>query len=204
MKNILIFLVTVLLIGCETNSDLSINYLEKTIENSLPNSFEYELILLPEKSVVWEDSVFSISQVINGSTGGRITMEKYYVSNLGDSIIIEADLRIPPGAFSGTETISMVVDNQYAAIHFYPEMIFEDTLKLIQKFAGLQLDNYNTGTLDFVFIDDDGTVELIKKNGVQINVSQGSVKVQNAKLTHFSRFGWIRKFNSPILIDTDQ
>ncbi|MFI5236886.1 MAG: hypothetical protein ACHQLA_02990, partial [Ignavibacteriales bacterium] len=122
MKTLLIFVVTIgaLLVGCEANSDLSINSLVKTIENSSPNSFEYELIPLPEKSVVWEDSVFTVSDVIDGSNGGRLILEKYYISNLGDSIIIEADLNIPAGAFNGTETISMVVDNQYATIHFYP------------------------------------------------------------------------------------
>ncbi|MCW8803773.1 MAG: hypothetical protein OQK57_05180 [Ignavibacteriaceae bacterium] len=87
----------------------------------------------------------------------------------------------------------MTVDDEYAAIHFYPEMAFDETLNFFQSFEGLHLENYPTGTLDFVFIADDGSVELIKKNGVQVVVPQGIVRVQNAKLLHFSRYGWIRK-----------
>jgi hypothetical protein len=111
---------------------------------------------------------------------------------------MKADLRIPKGAFQGTEIITMTVNDEYAAIHFYPEMVFFKNLKFFQSFEGLDLENYQTGKLDFVFITDDGTLELIKKNGVQVVFPQGIVRVQNAKLPHFSRYGWIRKPAGPI------
>ena len=109
---------------------------------------------------------------------------------------MEADLRIPPGAFKGTETITMTVDDEFAAFHFYPAMTFMDTLHFFQKFEGLHLENFSTGTIDFVFISDDGQIELIKENGIQVIVPQGIVRVQNALLRHFSRYGWIRKYES--------
>jgi hypothetical protein len=87
------------------------------------------------------------------------------------------------------------VDKKYAQVHFYPSMVFDDTLKLFQSFEGIHLENYQTGTIDFVYINDDGSTELIKKNGVQIIVPQGIVRALNAKLIHFSRFGWVRKVN---------
>ena len=195
MKNILtILLVTlVLLIGCDTAPDFSVNNSENNLQASLSKITDYELIPLPNKSLLWMDSVFTISEVVDGLVGGRMIMEKYYIAEDGDSVLIKADLRIPEGAFQGTETITMTVDDEYAAIHFYPEMAFDETLNFFQSFEGLHLENYPTGTLDFVFIADDGSVELIKKNGVQVVVPQGIVRVQNAKLLHFSRYGWIRK-----------
>lgn len=193
----LLFLVFIL--GCEDTS----NIVDPSF-NPVPGNhhkvtiFDYELIPLPPKSPLWSDSVFTVSQIIDGSVGGRIIMEKYYIAENGDSIALFADLRIPEGAFSGIENISLTVDNEFALIHFLPSMAFADTLRLFQSFKGLDLSNYANGTLDFVFIDDDGNIELIKKNGVQVNVPQGFVRVQNAKLLHFSRYGWIRIHEGPI------
>ena len=185
---IILLAVIVLLIGCDTSTDLTVNPAEN---NS--NTQVFELIPLPKKSALWMDSVFTISQVIDGSVGGRIIMANYYISETGDSVEFEVDLRIPAGAFQGSETITITVDSDSAAVHFYPEMVFADTLRLFQSFEGLNLENIQTGTIDYVFIRDDGSIELIKKNGTQIVVPQGIVRVQNAKLLHFSRYGWIRK-----------
>ena len=195
MKNILtILLVAIILLwGCDTSSDLSINSSEDNFSKSSISLNPYGLIPLPNKSPLWADSIFTMSQVIDGSVGGRMIMGKYYIAEDGDSLIIKVDLRIPEGAFQGTETITMTVDNEYAAIHFSPKMVFAETLKLFQSFEGLHLENYPAGTLDFVFISDGGSIELIKKNGVQVVVPQGIVRVQNAKLLHFSRYGWVRK-----------
>lgn len=195
MKTILTVLMFafVLLIGCDTSNDLSLNSAEDNFAKSSICLPRYEQIPLPNKSPLWTDSIFTISQIIDGSVGGRMIMEKYYIAEDGDSVIMKADLRIPAGAFQGTETITMTIDDNYAAVHFYPEMVFADTLRLFQSFEELHLENYNTRTIDFVYIRDNGSIELIKKNGVQIVVPQGIVRVQNAKLLHFSRYGWIRK-----------
>jgi hypothetical protein len=194
-----LLLIVVFILGCEetsniidpVNTSVSANYNKIT-------DFDYELIPLPPKSPLWIDSIFTISQMIDGNVGGRIIMEKYYIAANGDSINIFADLQIPAGAFTGTENISITVDSEYAAIHFFPSMVFADTLRLFQSFRGLDLSNYSNATLDFVFIDNEGNIELIKKNGCQINIPQGFVRVQNAKLLHFSRYGWVRNPVGPI------
>ncbi|MDH3267566.1 MAG: hypothetical protein OEM46_01810, partial [Ignavibacteria bacterium] len=195
MKNILTILLVaiVLLFGCDTSSDLSINSSENNFSKSSICLPVFDEIPLPNKSPLWQDSIFTMSQIIDGSVGGRMIMEKYYIAEDGDSVLMKADLRIPPAAFEGIKTITMTVDKKYAAVHFSPKMIFADTLRLFQSFEGLHLENYASGTIDYVFINDDGSIELIKKNGVQVVVPQGIVRVQNAKLLHFSRYGWIRK-----------
>jgi len=195
MKTILaILMVTlILLLGCDTSPDLLVNNLENDFSKSSISVTRYVQIPLPNKSPLWADSIFTMSQIIDGSVGGRMIMQKYYISDAGDSVIINSDLRIPEGAFQGTETITMTVDDEFASIHFYPSMVFDDTLRLFQSFEGLNLENYPTGTLDFVFVDDGGGIELIKKNGLQVVVPQGIVRVQNAKLIHFSKYGWVRK-----------
>jgi len=198
MKTILTVLMaaTILLIGCDTSNDLSVNSAENNFAKSSICLPRYQQIPRPNKSPLWMDSVFTMSQIIDGSFGGRMIMEKYYIAEDGDSVIIKADLRIPAKAFKGTETITMTIDDNCAAVHFYPEMVFADTLRLFQSFEGLHLGNYDTNTIDFVYIRDNGLIELIKKNGIQIVVPQGIVRVQNAKLLHFSKYGWVRKHNN--------
>jgi len=190
MKTILTVLMfaIVFLFGCDTSNDLTVN---PAVDNS--NTQVFKLIPLPKKSALWMDSVFTISQLIDGSVGGRIIMANYYISETGDSVEFEVDLRIPAGAFQGSETITITVDSDSAAVHFYPEMVFAEELRLFQSFEGLNLENMQTGTIDFVYMCNDGSIELIKKNGTQIVVPQGIVRVQNAKLLHFSKYGWIRK-----------
>ena len=195
MKTILTVLMAaiVFLFGCDTSNDLTVNPAEDNSNTQVSDSKDYELIPLPKKSALWMDSVFTISQLIDGSVGGRIIMANYYISETGDSVEFEVDLRIPAGAFQGSETITITVDSDSAAVHFYPEMVFAEELRLFQSFEGLNLENMQTGTIDFVYVRDDGSIELIKKNGTQIVVPQGIVRVQNAKLLHFSRYGWVRK-----------
>jgi len=177
-----------LLLGCDSSPDLSVN----SIENNPTVITTFEKIELPNSSAIWKDSLITMSQTIDGSVGGRLIIDKYYLSENGDSIKVKVDLIIPAGAFQGTKTITITVDQTDAAVHFYPAMAFDDTLRLFQSFEGLNLDGYSTGTIDFVYIRDDGKAELLKKNGIQIILPQGIMRVQNAKLIHFSRYGWVR------------
>ena len=198
MKNIskILLFAIVFLWGCEPTNDQIINTPDNISSSPLFLNVNCELIPLPEKSPLWVDSVFTMCREIDGSVGGRMIMEKYYISGIGDSVFIKADLRIPAGAFNGTKLISMTVDSEYAVIHFSPEMVFEDTLRLFQTFEGLNLEEYPTGTIDYMYVNTNGSVDLIKKNGMQIVVPQGIVRVQNAKLLHFSRYGWVRKYDT--------
>ena len=179
------------ILGCDSSPDLSVN----SEENNSTGSTTFEKIKLPSPSALWKDSLITMSQTIDGSVGGRLILDKYYMSENGDSILVKVDLRIPAGAFQGIKVITITVDQTDAAVHFYPAMVFADTLRLFQSFEGLNLDGYSTGTIDFVYIRDDGTAELLKKNGTQIILPQGIMRVQNAKLIHFSRYGWVRSPN---------
>ncbi len=198
----ILLLVSLLLGGCDNSSDLLLNIFEDNAKSSFSKPNGYELIPLPEKSPLWLDSVFTLSKVIDGSVGGRIILEKYYISATGDSVIMEGDLRIPAGAFEGTKTISITVDDEYANMHFYPEMVFQKTIKLSQRFESIELNNFLSETIDFGFISDEGLIELID-NTETISIEDGIVGARNAKLLHFSRYGWIKKSGSDLSVYPD-
>ena len=199
-----LFIVTLLIISglLFISCDSSIDPLLPNDESGITNlqkldSYIYLPIELPQRSPSFKDSVYSISVEIDGSVGGRIDYENYYLNTEGDSVSFYFNLFIPQNSFQGIRTITATFDSIYAAIHFTPSMVFDSTLHLFHGYKGLDLTGMQTGTIDFVYTSDDGTVELISKNGTQVIVPQGIVRVMNAKLEHFSRYGWIRKANVP-------
>ena len=46
--------------------------------------------------------------------------------------------------------------------------------------------------VDFVYFGDDGNIYPIVSKSVSMNYRQGSLKVNNAWLNHFSRYGFVR------------
>ncbi len=131
------------------------------------------------------DSPFSVTQTINGAEGGTISLDKSWL--LGSA---SASLFFPPNSFEGTETITMTVDPLTASVSFYPHMVFERRLNLDLSFQGLDLVSMNLDShkVDFYYESDDGLLSLIKNNGVDVDVSTGTLSVKNAGLYHFSRY----------------
>ena len=107
MKTIsLILLALIFLAGCDNSPDEIVNAPVITPLLTEPTVTEDDFILLPKRSALWMDSVFTLSQEIDGAVGGRMILEKYYISEDGDSIYFKADLSIPEGAPSIAGTAS--------------------------------------------------------------------------------------------------
>lgn len=186
-----------ILISCNDSSNITYPILNTTSQTLSKDGLnEYELIPLPAKSPAWEDSIFAVSKVINGNVGGVIQMFRYYITASGSPCFVYIYLSIPKNAFTGTKNITMTLDDEIAAVHFYPEMNFNKSLILNQYFQCIDLipilGNW-TNRIDFCYIKANGEIEIIQKNGVEINNLLGLVKVTGSRLPHFSRYGWIRK-----------
>lgn len=136
----------------------------------------------------------SVTQTIDGSQGGTITFTK---TNVGLDGIQEVNINLTfkPGAFEGTRDITVTANFNDASFSFYPHMVFDNNSKvtLNANYTGVDLTNLNLSNLpkiDFYYLGDDGSKELIKNNGTKIDLTSGSIGVKNAKLPHFSRYGW--------------
>jgi hypothetical protein len=79
-------------------------------------------------------------------------------------------------------------------IQFFPHMNFQDTVKLDYTITGLDLQamDFTHGHHDFAFFCTDGNIEIIEATTSHANLPQNTISVHNAKLLHFSRYGWIR------------
>ena len=160
------------------------------IEN---DNHSYQLLKLPKKSGMYVEAIFSKTETIDGEVGGNVRINESYVAQDGHTVLIDVKLRVKKNSYVGIVDIALTVDDEFAAVSFSPAMIFDIPVELDLRFEGLDLEELNltTGDYDFVFIDDDGNVELIGYNAIHVNEAQGKVWVTKAELPHFSRYGFV-------------
>jgi hypothetical protein len=200
MKRILSILVVFSLIfsACDTITDPSINpdQLKKT--NFDPNNQSVEavkisIIPLPERSPIYLDSIFTITKTINGLLGGTITLDRAYVSKEGNLVTVLVSMVIPPLAFLGQRDITVTIEDSVAVMDCGPSMSFQRPLICLQTFTGLDLSNYDVGEIDFMYIHNDGRYTPVPRTTLLVNKTLGLVSVLDARINHFSKYGWVRK-----------
>jgi hypothetical protein len=194
-----ILLAILLMWGCEPSSDQVTGpstTLDKSIESSwgiTPDRGNYDLIPLPVRSPIFQDSIFSVSKLINGLLGGNIILNRTYISREGKLVTMLVNLVVPPLAFTGNRNITLTIDNSFANVHCEPGMTFNLPLLMVQTFTGLNLKQYNPQDIDFVYLKDDGGIEEINNSAIIVEKLTGTLTVLNAQVPHFSRYGWVRK-----------
>ncbi|MFC2119525.1 hypothetical protein ACFLQ4_00500 [Bacteroidota bacterium] len=178
-----LLLITLFLVGC---ADTPVS----PVKNE---NHSYQLIKLPKKSDLAIENSYSITETINGEVGGTIWLNESYVAVDGHTVYIDVKLKIPKNSFTGNVDFTITADDEYAAVEFSPAMTFNVPLELDLAFIGLDLVGLNltTGDYDFVFIDDEGNIEVIGYNAIHVNEEQGKLWVTKADIPHFSRYGFI-------------
>jgi len=154
---------------------------------------KYELLTLPVRSPIYNDSVFTVTKLINGLLGGIITLDRTYISADGRLVTMLVELVIPPLSFNGQDSLTLTIDSCFAAIHCGPGMNFNQPLVMLQTFTGLELSKYNTEDIDFAYINDNGSIEEVDHSAVIVIKATGTVTVVGAHIPHFSKYGWVRK-----------
>ena len=179
-----LLLFAVLLLGC---ADTPIS----PIKND--NNHSYQMIKLPKKSGMSVETIFSKTQTIDGDEGGEIRIYESYVANDGHTVRIYAKLKVEEDSFDGEVAITLTVDDEFAAVSFSPAMVFNEPAELTLWFEGIDLEELNltTGDYDFVFIDDNGNIEIIGYNALHVDESRGAIWVIKADLPHFSRYAFV-------------
>ncbi len=127
---------------------------------------------------------------INGDSGGEFQQWYSYQSSSG-TISQFADLDFLPGAFTGIKNISMTYNTDGAAMELGPSMQFSAPVEYTYKIYGLDLSNVNPATLEFVYIDANGNMYTVDYDYVTMDVNTGMLKVVDAILPHFSRYGFV-------------
>jgi len=172
----LAFLAALLIVSCT----------DTPIDPVKSDSRSVQLIKLPPKAgLSVEEDGFTVTKTINGEEGGTLKIKESYVALDGHTVKIDAKLKIKKNSFLGEETITMTVDDNYAAVWFTPHMIFDKPTELNVKFEGIDLKELElvSGSYDFIYINGQ-YVEDVEYNQLQVQESEGKISVKKAKLNN--------------------
>jgi len=171
--------------GCDQGSDLT----SPISDSPTP---QLKLISLPTSSGgLGIETLVTQYKKIDGDDGGEFTANFSYQGGPFGTVTVKSELEFDDGAFDGERLISQTLDTDYAAMKYGPSMQFDDDVELNLIITGLDLSGVDPNTLDFVYINDDGTIEHIEYDEIDIDFSTGTIEVDDAELTHFSRYGFV-------------
>ncbi|NWF49324.1 MAG: hypothetical protein HXY49_02135 [Ignavibacteriaceae bacterium] len=189
MKNLILLplLLGLFLFGCSQEAEIQ--------SPTDPGSQNFKWIGLPSHSVASTEMEVTQSQDINGSNGGTLNLNYSYAGGPFGTVSVTSTLQFVPGAFSGTKTITETVDDSYCYVSFGPSMSFNSPAIYNITYTGIDLSGVNPNTVEFVYAAPDGSTQVIPNDGISIDLNTGTLTVLNARLSHFSRYGFINKTN---------
>jgi len=184
MKRIISFLIVtlLLLLGCEQVTEV----------NSPPEQIlNKQMISLPRPTGLGVEDLYTEYKDINGYYGGWFSEAFTYQGGMTGTVTINSTLHFYNYSFYGTKTIAQTFNTETAAITFGPSMQFNVPVDYTLTITGVDLTGVNPNTLDFVYIDSNGNMYAVQKEYVIMDLATGMLKVKNAKLDHFSRYGFV-------------
>ncbi|MBZ0200670.1 MAG: hypothetical protein K8H86_12435 [Ignavibacteriaceae bacterium] len=148
-------------------------------------------IKMPAPKNLSVETTFTVSERIAGNFGGELLLDGFYPSTTGD-VMIEAELIVPSGAYSGEKVLSISNEGQFVEVSLDPSMQFDAPVLLSVRMDGLDLSDVNPETIQFLYFADDGSTESVTYDELIVDVENGILGVRNAQLTHFSRYGFAK------------
>lgn len=149
-----------------------------------------------EAPFVTATKLVSVTKEINGVIGGTLSLNENVFNSEQDVVHAYANFKISAGAFIGIRQITMVIDVDNGCISFFPDMSFLRSCSLDYSLQNMNLVNLgfipSDRTAEFVYFNDNGSIEPITNLGVSLNYNRGYLSVSSAKIDHFSRYGFLR------------
>lgn len=172
-------------VGCTEQT--SITSPEQSVQTQDPNW----LVSLPSKGLT-VNSIYSASEIIDGSKGGHVNFKEEIPGGPFGKIKIDSKLEIEPESFTGILTIFTNIDDENLLTTFGPHYTFDKPLKYTLQLEGIDLTGVNPDSVDFVYQTEDGSIHQCEYKSISVDLNKGKVKVEKAKLPHFSRYGFIK------------
>ena len=185
--------------GCsQDNSDF--NPVGPSTELNTTSDVASSFVSLPTNDEI------SLSKIISSRTEwiSPYKSETIYISrgywSHGSYIRIKMSLHFDRGAVDNYVKASAEMDTDEAAFNFYPSpLTFNNPVTLNFEISGLMGDDLERfkQVKKFVFIDENGAMEEMSfdKLGVEENqfwgIKYGTFILENCKIPHFSRFGFV-------------
>ena len=183
-------LLALFVVGCSEQSSM-------LAPDNKVNTTEPNWISLPNMNgesgmSVMSMPIFQVNKEIDGKNGGKIKIDEKYAGPNGE-VKVKAELEFPKDAFVGSKNITMILDTQFGLATFSPHAYFDIDAIYNAEFLGLDLTGVNPNNVGFVYQAEDGSYEYIDYSKIEVDFKNGKLKVRDAKLPHFSRYGFVNK-----------
>ena len=134
----------------------------------------------------------SVSKMVYGNqetlleinTGWATSSPYYWLS-------ITANARFQKNSFTGSRYISMTVNDQYGAATFTPSGTFSKPVIYNLTIVGVNLSNVDPAKVKFVYMAPNGQYYTPVYERMYVEKQSGKLQIINAKLPHFSRYGFV-------------
>lgn len=128
---------------------------------------------------------------INSEKGGKVYLNHKWENEDNQYSKLTAVLDIPEGSFEGDLTFEIIFDLENYAVELYPSPYkFNKPLLLDLIFENVDLTTFDPEVFVFDYLD--GEQENIIYKSIDYNLDNGDLRVKEAELNHFSRYGWTR------------
>jgi len=197
IKILAVLFFTVTLVSCSDSilDNPESTETENTVFSKTSKNFENIKSANDVNTILESDSPpTTVTKIINGKTGGVINLTGLHIGLDLRIITVNATLTIPPAAFEGTKSITLIADYQTPGIICQPSMEFDVPLQLDLAYVGIDILGllFNHDNVFFAYLGDDGTVKPCQYEGIDLNLLGGLLGVRKAKIEHFSRYGFSR------------
>jgi hypothetical protein len=178
---LLLFLV---FFGCNRESDITSPIGNNSIQEP------HWLVSLPSNGLGVE-TVTSASKYCDGSKDNQIYIDAHIPGGQYGEVHVQSTLVIKKNSFSGFLTISTSIDDENLTTTFGPSYVFNQPLEYTLQLTGVDLTGINPNTVDFVYQAANGSIYPCEHDQIEFDFNNGRIKVQKAKIPHFSRYGFV-------------
>ncbi len=186
MKKLISTIAMLLLFAVGCTDQTSITSPEQSVQTQEPN-----WIALPQAEGLHINESFTVTKTLDGKKSSGMTMYKTYSGGPFGTVIIDAGLFFPRNSFTGIKTFWMTNDGSTCVSTFGPSTVFNSSLTYNITYTGIDLTGINPSTVKFAYIADNGSVQYAENDGIVVGLATGKLQVINARIPHFSRYGFV-------------
>jgi len=135
---------------------------------------------------------FIVTKLITKRHGGKIDFKKSYKGGPHGEVKVSVKMKFPPNAVNEDTEFTMTLNDETGTISFSPSMTFNKDAVLTVEFKGIDLKGVNKKEVDFVYYNADGKYVSVDYKKLKVNIRKGHLKVEKAKIRHFSRYGFTK------------
>jgi hypothetical protein len=145
------------------------------------------------KSNLTLEKTFTKTKTLQGDKVGVLTASVNFKAIGGEDIKVGCSLFFPKNSFQGTETFGVTIDDQETTVDLSPSpFTFNSPINLTLSYKGVDLQNVDPNAVDFYYVAPNGELTKAEYDELDVDVVKGKLKVKNAKIPHFSRFGFVK------------